>query len=177
MWHSLLLHPARPVRRPSTCSAHSSRGPLRLQCAPPSAELATPPSSPVPCRGRARFVGGGDVYGHRPEAQGGQTEVSALQNVRGRDQSARRMEPWAGRSKAQLVQTPRRDAARELEMMGISDRLIDDAPDLGDLVVVLLAGTLARLRDRLEADGFSPPAELVADLVEIADDYLTSAAV
>ena len=62
-------------------------------------------------------------------------------------------------------------------MMGFSDRLIDDAPDLGDLVVVLLAGTLAGLRDRLESDGFSPAAELVADLVEIADDYLTSPAV
>lgn len=57
-------------------------------------------------------------------------------------------------------------------MMG---RLIDDAPDLGDLMIVLLAGTLAGLRDRLEADGFLPAAELVADLVEIADDYLTSA--
>lgn len=46
-------------------------------------------------------------------------------------------------------------------------------PDLGDLVVVLLAGTLAGLRDRLAQDGFDPAAELVADLVEIADDYLT----
>lgn len=46
-------------------------------------------------------------------------------------------------------------------------------PDLGDLVVVLLAGTLAGLRDRLAEDGFDPAAELVADLVEIADDYLT----
>ena len=46
-------------------------------------------------------------------------------------------------------------------------------PDLGDLVVVLLASTLAGLRDRLAADGFDPAAELVADLVEITDDYLT----
>ena len=57
----------------------------------------------------------------------------------------------------------------------MTDRWIDDAPDLGDLVVVLLAGTLAGLRDRLRADGFLPAAELVSDLVEIADDYLTSA--
>lgn len=47
-----------------------------------------------------------------------------------------------------------------------------EAPDLGELVVVLLASTLAGLRDRLEADGFTRPAELVADLVEIADDYI-----
>lgn len=47
-------------------------------------------------------------------------------------------------------------------------------PDLSDLVVVLLAGTLAGLRDRLAADGFDPAAELVADLVEATDDYLTS---
>ena len=49
-------------------------------------------------------------------------------------------------------------------------------PDLGDLVVVLLAGTLAGLRDRLAQDGFDPAAELVADLVEITDDYLTRVA-
>lgn len=61
--------------------------------------------------------------------------------------------------------------------MGFDDRMIDEAPDLGDLIVMLLAGTLAGLRDRLESDGFSPAAELVADLVEITDDYLTSAAV
>jgi hypothetical protein len=57
------------------------------------------------------------------------------------------------------------------------ERLVDDAPDLGDLIVMLLAGTLAGLRDRLEDDGFSPAAELVADLVEITDDYLTGAPV
>ena len=48
------------------------------------------------------------------------------------------------------------------------------APDLGDLVIVLLTSTLAGLRDRLAHDGFDPAAELVGDLVEIADDYLTS---
>jgi hypothetical protein len=48
-----------------------------------------------------------------------------------------------------------------------------EPPDLGDLVVVLLASTLAGLRDRLAADGFDPAAELVAQLVEVADDYLT----
>lgn len=44
--------------------------------------------------------------------------------------------------------------------------------DLGDLVIALLAGTLAGLRDRLCADGFDTAAELVADLVEATDDYL-----
>lgn len=46
-------------------------------------------------------------------------------------------------------------------------------PDLGDLVIVLLASTLAGLRDRLFADGFDDAGALVTDLVEIADDYLT----
>jgi hypothetical protein len=54
--------------------------------------------------------------------------------------------------------------------------MADDLPDLGDLVVILLAGTLAGLRDRLDSDGFSPAAELVADLVDITDDYLTAVA-
>jgi hypothetical protein len=57
------------------------------------------------------------------------------------------------------------------------ERLAHDNPDLGDLIVILLAGTLAGLRDRLEDDGFVPAAELVSDLVEITDDYLTGAAV
>ena len=46
-------------------------------------------------------------------------------------------------------------------------------PDMGDLIVVLLASTLAGLRDRLLADGFEDAAELVGDLVEIADEYVT----
>jgi hypothetical protein len=47
-------------------------------------------------------------------------------------------------------------------------------PDLGDLVVVLLASTLAGLRDRLAADGFHDAAELVDDLVDATDLYLTT---
>ena len=61
-----------------------------------------------------------------------------------------------------------------------SDQIPDDSmggaecapPDLGDIVVVLLASSLAGLRDRLHCDGFHDSAELVADLVEAADDYL-----
>lgn len=44
--------------------------------------------------------------------------------------------------------------------------------DLGDYVVVLLAGTLAGLRDRLAAGGFERAAELVADLVDVIDAHL-----
>ena len=50
----------------------------------------------------------------------------------------------------------------------------DESPDLGDLVIVLLAGTLAGLRDRLIHDGFGRASELVADLVDVTDDYLTN---
>lgn len=49
-------------------------------------------------------------------------------------------------------------------------------PDLGDLVIVLLAGSLAGLRDRLYQDGFEAAAELVTDLVEVTDDYLIQVA-
>lgn len=48
-----------------------------------------------------------------------------------------------------------------------------DGPDLGDFVVVFLAATLAAVRDQLARDGFRDAADLVADLVEISDDYLT----
>jgi hypothetical protein len=49
-------------------------------------------------------------------------------------------------------------------------------PDLGDFVIVLLAGTLAALRDRLLADGFASAADLVADLAELTDDYVAQRA-
>jgi hypothetical protein len=45
---------------------------------------------------------------------------------------------------------------------------------MGDLIVVLLASSLAALRDRLAQDGFEDSALLVADLVDIADDYITN---
>lgn len=47
-----------------------------------------------------------------------------------------------------------------------------DLGDLGDLVIVLLASTLAGLRDRLRQDRFEEAADLVAELVDIADGYL-----
>jgi hypothetical protein len=52
----------------------------------------------------------------------------------------------------------------------------EGAPDLGDLVLVLLASTLAGLRDRLVEDGFESSGEIVADLVELLDDYISSVA-
>jgi hypothetical protein len=46
------------------------------------------------------------------------------------------------------------------------------ADRMGDLCIVLLSCTLANLRDRLCADGYDKPARVVADLVEITNDYL-----
>jgi len=45
-------------------------------------------------------------------------------------------------------------------------------PDLGDLVVVLLAGTLAGLRDRLNSDDFPRAAGLVSELTRRCDEYV-----
>ena len=67
------------------------------------------------------------------------------------------------RAQALLAEASRSDAAEGPAMI---------EPDLGDLVVVLLASTLAGLRDRLHDDGFERAAELVGDLVEVTDDYL-----
>lgn len=49
----------------------------------------------------------------------------------------------------------------------------DRGLDLDILMLTLLSGHLAGLRDRLALDGFYPAAELVADLTEITNDYLT----
>ena len=43
---------------------------------------------------------------------------------------------------------------------------------MGDLVLTLLAGTLSALRDRLFQDGFVEHGEVVADLVDVVDDYM-----
>ena len=55
-------------------------------------------------------------------------------------------------------------------------RAMEDEVNVGDIVVVLLASSLAGLRERLTVDGYSDAASLVADLVEIADDYLLETA-
>ena len=49
-------------------------------------------------------------------------------------------------------------------------------PDLGDLVIVLLAGTLAGLRDRLESDGFDKASALVEQLTSQCDRYVEEVA-
>ena len=43
---------------------------------------------------------------------------------------------------------------------------------LGDLILMLLAGTLSGLQDRLAQDGFETAADVVGDLVEVMDGYL-----
>jgi len=49
-------------------------------------------------------------------------------------------------------------------------------PSLGDLVLTLLAGTLSALRDRLAHDGHVDHAGVVADLVDVVDDYMAHSA-
>ena len=49
----------------------------------------------------------------------------------------------------------------------------EHTPDLGDIVIVLLASTLAGVRDRLEADGLTNASELVADLTARCDAWLS----
>jgi hypothetical protein len=56
--------------------------------------------------------------------------------------------------------------------MSISEKKDATTPDLGDLVIVLLAGTLSGLRDRLWGDGFPVAADVVADLTHRCDRYL-----
>jgi hypothetical protein len=75
---------------------------------------------------------------------------------------------------ALLGEAPRGHAAEAGE--GVIPERECCPPDLGDLIVVLLAGTLAGLRDRLVCDGFEDAAELVGDLVELADGYLSTVA-
>jgi hypothetical protein len=69
-------------------------------------------------------------------------------------------------------QMPRDDGLPRDDRMPGDFPNLGDPPDLGDIVVVLLASSLAGLRDRLDQDGFHPAADLLADLVEAADDYL-----
>lgn len=89
------------------------------------------------------------------------------------DSGAERMEHGRRRAPPLLGETPLGDATGRPQPMRVAH---GGAPDLGDLVIVLLASTLAGLRDRLAHDGFDPAAELVGDLVEITDDYLTAVA-
>ncbi len=49
-------------------------------------------------------------------------------------------------------------------------------PNLGDLVIILLASTLAGLRDRLGDDGFPDGSAFVGELTERCDTYLEEVA-
>ncbi len=59
--------------------------------------------------------------------------------------------------------------------MSAAPRPAEPCAELGDLVLLLLAGTLQGLSDRLQSDGYEGAAELVADLVDVLDDYLDRA--
>ena len=85
------------------------------------------------------------------------------------------MESRCGHPPPLLEQASRGNDADE-EAVGQVTAPPGPTPDLGDLVIVLLAGSLAGLRDRLWHDGFADAAELVADLVEVADGYLARVA-
>lgn len=106
-------------------------------------------------------------------------EVPALSHLREVDQSARGLEPGPRDPPPLLGQAPRDDGKR-LEVSGrdgmphMSPAAGTQAPDLGDLLVILLAGTLTSFRDRLAEDGFYGASDLVGDLVDVVDDYLTS---
>lgn len=98
-----------------------------------------------------------------------------MQTVWQEDPGPGRLGGWSRRAQALLAQPPGSHDAASLgrgSLMAALRPCEPEAPDLGDLVIVLLASTLAGLRDRLEHDGFHRASELVADLVEITDDHL-----
>jgi hypothetical protein len=84
------------------------------------------------------------------------------------------MDLLAGDQTALLASSPRRHDGRA--RTGPVSRANACGPDLGDLVVVLLAGTLERLRDGLAAEGCAHAADFVGDLAEAADDYVAQRA-
>lgn len=100
-----------------------------------------------------------------------EAQIAQVPHLRRVDSGAEGMEHRRRRATPLLGEASLGDAAEGARPMRASH---PGAPDLGDLVIVLLASTLAGLRDRLAHDGFDPAAELVGDLVEIADDYLTA---
>ncbi len=94
-----------------------------------------------------------------------------MQEVWGGDPGPERLDlSTAGSAQALLGQASRGDAAEAREAMRTEE---DRFADLGEFIVLLLASTLAGLRDRLYEDGFESAADLVADLAEAADDYVT----
>ena len=98
-----------------------------------------------------------------------ETKEPALSYVRPDDPRAEGMEPGVRGPPSLLGEASRHDA-----QAAVVSQNLHEIPDLGDLVVVLLASTLAGLRDRLHEDGFEAAADLVADLVDVADAYVTA---
>lgn len=94
-----------------------------------------------------------------------------MQEMWGGDQGPERLDlPTAGGAQALLGQASRSDAAEADPALRTAE---DRFADLGEFMILLLASTLAGLRDRLYEDGFESAADLVADLAEAADDYVT----
>ncbi|MGH2698114.1 MAG: hypothetical protein ACRDJL_02800 [Actinomycetota bacterium] len=99
----------------------------------------------------------------------GEAQITALQGLREADSHPQGMEHRRRRPPPLLEQTPRGNAPRRSLLVLVAEEHPDET---GDLIMVLLACTLARLRDRLCADGYDRAARVVDDLVEVADDYL-----
>jgi hypothetical protein len=78
------------------------------------------------------------------------------------------LEPRRGNAAALLGEAPRGHA----EERAVTRRR--RRAEAGDLLIAEAAAALARLRDRLAGDGDAEAAELVADLVEAASDFLAS---
>lgn len=95
-------------------------------------------------------------------------QVLCMQEVRPEGPHAGRLDARSRGAPPLLGQASRRHDGQERVVT------VDHGPDLGDLVVMLLASTLAGLADRLAADGFAVAADLVTELVEVVDGYLVA---
>ena len=103
------------------------------------------------------------------EAGGRAQKERSLSHLWGQDQDPGWVDDRARGPQALLGQAPHGDAARQQERPMRAELPLGT----GKFILILLAGTMAGLRDRLILDGFGREAELVADLVDITGDYLT----
>jgi hypothetical protein len=99
-----------------------------------------------------------------------ETESAHLQEVWQADICAEGLDGRPCGPPSLLVEASRCDAAHAVEVRAEDP----GTSDLGHIVLLLLAGTLSGLRDRLALDGFRREADLVGDLVEITDLWLTN---
>jgi hypothetical protein len=113
-------------------------------------------------------------HAHQEAKEDGEKgQEPSLQAVRKDDPRPRRMVDRTGGKASLLAGSPRRHA-RQAEVVVNLEADTTHHPNMGDLIVVLLASSLAALRDRLAEDGYEDAALLVADLVDIADGYITN---